>query len=258
MPLTRRGAGLIEAVVAAGLTALLVVSALAGLAGLQRTVGRFSGRVMSDQALRGTAQLLRSELRDLAPAAGELRAIGPGSITYRAVRGAGQACGLAPGRLLVLAGSWAPLRQPAAGRDSLVLLAQPVDTEVVVAASGSAVSGICPDGVVSVSLPYAVSTPDPLTAALFPAPVLLAEVMEIRAYQSGGEWWVGVRSVSAGETIQPAHGPIAPGGLRINAFDAAGAPTLVPALVSHLLFTVLSAGGDSLEVRLDFTRGAWK
>lgn len=108
------------------------------------------------------------------------------------------------------------------------------------------------------SLPYIISAPDPLAAALFPAPVLLSEVMEIRAYQSGSEWWVGVRSVSAGETIQPAHGPIAANGLRVAGYDSAGTPTLVPALVSHLLFTVLSAGGDSLEVRLDFSRGAWR
>jgi hypothetical protein len=42
--MTRRGTGLVEAVVAALLTALVVVSALGSLARLQRSVGGFVGR----------------------------------------------------------------------------------------------------------------------------------------------------------------------------------------------------------------------
>jgi hypothetical protein len=158
----------------------------------------------------------------------------------------------------IAATTWSPLRQPAAGRDSLVLLAQPGDTEVVVASAGPVIAGTCPDGVVSVALPYAMSAPDPMASAAFPSPLLVAEVMEIRAYESGGEWWVGVRSVSAGETIQPAQGPIAPDGLRITAFDSAGVPTLTPARVTHLAFLLKSASGDSLELRLDYSKGVWR
>lgn len=258
MPLTRRGTGLVEAVVAALLTALLVVAALGSLARLQRALARFTGRTVSDQALRGAVQLLRSELRDLAPAAGELLTVGASSLTYRAVRGTGRACGTGGGKVLVSAATWSPLRQPAPGRDSLVLLAQPGDTEVVVAAAGPSVLGNCPDGVASVALPYVTSTPDPAAFASFPSPVLVSEVMEIRAYQSGGEWWIGVRSISAGETVQPAHGPIAPDGFRIAAFDSGGVPTMVPARVSHLAFMVKSPSGDSLELRLDFSKGVWR
>lgn len=258
MPLSRRGSGLVEAVVAALLTALLVVSALSSLAGLQRAVGRFTGRALGEQALRGTAQLLRSELRDLAPGAGDLLSIGAGSVTYRAVRGSGRACGSDPGRLLVVANSWSSLRQPAAGRDSLILLAQPADTQLVVAAAGSASAAVCPDGVASVALPYTSGGPDPVPGASFPVPVLLSEVMEIRGYESGGQWWVGVRSISAGETIQPAYGPIAPNGLLVKALDSTGTATIDPRLVSHLLFTVLGSQGDSLDMRLDFSRGVWR
>jgi hypothetical protein len=258
MPLNRRGVSLVEAVVAAVLTAVLVVSALAGLALLQRAVSRFTGRALSDQSLRGTAQLLRSELRDLSPAAGELLSFGAGSIIYRAVRGSGRACGSSSGRILVSADSWSPLRQPVAGRDSLVLLGQPRDTELVVAAAGPVSAAVCPDGVASVALPYAVQVPDPVPGAAFQAPVLLSEVMEIRGYESGGQWWVGVRSLSAGETIQPAYGPIAPGGFSVIGLDSAGASTLVPSRVSHLVFTVLGPGGDSLDVRFDYSRGVWR
>ena len=145
---------------------------------------------------------------------------------------------------------------PSGGRDSLVLLGQPADTEMVVAALGSATAGFCPDGVTSVSLPYGVQPPDPASVARFPSPVLLSEVMEIRGYQSGGEWWVGVRSVSAGEVIQPAHGPIAVNGLRVVGFDSTGAVTAIPARVSHLLLVLRVLSGDSTEVHLDLSRGA--
>jgi hypothetical protein len=243
--------------VAALLTAVLVIAALGSLAGLQRSALRFAGRSVSNQSVRGTVQLLRSELRDLAPTAGELVAFGSGFISYRAVRGTGLACAEGGGRVQIVAASWSPLRQPSAGRDSLVLLAQSADTELVVASAGSAVAGSCPSGVASVALPYVPGMPN-LAGASYPAPLLVTEVMEIRAYESGGEWWVGVRSVSAGETIQPAFGPIAVDGLRITALDSAGVPTVSPSQVSILSFMVKSAAGDSLELFLDYSRGVWR
>jgi hypothetical protein len=256
--MNRRGTGLVEAIMAAGLTALLVIAALGALSSLQRSTGRFAARALSDQVLRGATHLLRSELGDLAPSAGEIGALGPGSITYRAVRGTGIACGASGGRIHVAASSWAPLRQPAAGRDSLVLLGQPPETEVVVAASGPATAGVCPDGVASMSLPYVVSMPDPASMARYPTPILVSEVMEIRGYESGGEWWIGMRSVSAGEVIQPAHGPIAVNGLAFAALDSAGSPTLLPGLVRHLAVSLRLPSGDSTAVQLDYSSRAWR
>jgi hypothetical protein len=126
----------------------------------------------------------------------------------------------------------------------------------VVAALGPATAAICPDSVASVSLSYAVQVPDPASLARYPSPILLSEVMEIRGYESGGEWWIGVRSVSAGEVVQPAHGPIMANGLRIVGLDSAGAVTAIPARVSHLLLVLKVPSGDSTEVHLDLSRGA--
>lgn len=257
MSLNPRGYGLIEAVVAAGLAALLATSALAGLSRLQRDVGRYAGRAAAGQTLRGAAQLLRFELRDLAPAAGEILAFSPGSIIYRATRGSGEACGFAPGAILVDVTTWSSLRQPAAGRDTLVLLAQPGDVEIVVAASGSGVTATCPNGAPAQTLPYDVPVPDPIAGASFPAPLLLTEAMEIRGYASAGEWWIGARSVSAGETIQPAFGPIAPSGLQVVALDSVGSPTTMPGQVRHLVLSITAPSGDSLQLRLDLSRGTW-
>src|SRR5262245_7526406 len=258
LPMNRRGTGLLEAVIASALTALLMVAALGALSSLQRSTGRFASRALSDQVIRGATQLIRSELRDISPAAGEILAFTPSSITYRAVRGTGISCVANGGRIQVISGTWAPLRQPAAGRDSLVILGQPPDTEVVVSSLGATATGFCPDGVVSMSLPYAVGASDPAAAARYPSPVLVTEVMELRGYESGGEWWIGARSVSAGEVIQPALGPIAGNGLRIVAFDSARTPTNTPRLVSHLLFVIRVPSGDSAEVHLDLSKGAWR
>ena len=256
--MNRRGTGLVEALVAATLTALLVVAALGALSAMQRSTGRFASRALSEQVIRGVTQLLRSELGDVAPSAGDIVSLTPSSITYRSVRATGLACGSSGGRVQVFASSWVSLRQPAADRDSLVLLGQPVDTEKVVASLGPAVMGVCPDGVASMSLPYLVGAPDVMAAGRYPSPLLVSEVMEVRGYESGGEWWVGVRSVSSGEVIQPAHGPIVANGLRIVAFDSTGTTTSVPSLVSHLHFMVKVPTGDSADFHLDLTRGTWR
>jgi hypothetical protein len=57
------------------------------------------------------------------------------------------------------------------------------------------------------------------------APVRTFEVMQLRLYRVAPSWWLGARSVSGGETIQPVLGPLEPGGLRLAYFDSAGVPT---------------------------------
>jgi hypothetical protein len=57
-------------------------------------------------------------------------------------------------------------------------------------------------------------------------PVRIAEVMELRLYESEGQSWLGARSVSSGEAIQPLVGPLTDGsGFRLDYLDATGTPT---------------------------------
>jgi len=70
-------------------------------------------------------------------------------------------------------------------------------------------------------------------------PVRAFEVMQLRLYTSGGQYWVGSRSVSAGEAqVQPALGPLASDGLRLVFARADGATTANPAEVAFIRFTL--------------------
>ena len=77
-----------------------------------------------------------------------------------------------------------------------------------------------------------------------PVPVRFFEVMEVRLYQSGGRWWVGARSVSNGEVIQPVIGPLAPGGLEFQFVDQAGGTVSNPATVSLIKARLTTATDD--------------
>ena len=47
----------------------------------------------------------------------------------------------------------------------------------------------------------------------------------LKLYQSTGQWWLGLRSVSTGEAIQPLAGPLTEDGLRFEFLDLLGQPT---------------------------------
>jgi hypothetical protein len=65
--------------------------------------------------------------------------------------------------------------------------------------------------------------------------------MQAKLYRSQGAWWLGARSESAGEVIQPVAGPLAPAGLRLVYRDSLGLPT--------------SAAGGVREIELRLAAG---
>ena len=76
------------------------------------------------------------------------------------------------------------------------------------------------------------------------SPVRLAEVMQMRYYQSGGRSWFGMRSVSAGEAITPVAGPLADStaavrGLTLLYRDATDTPTSDPSAVRAIEIALL-------------------
>jgi hypothetical protein len=76
-------------------------------------------------------------------------------------------------------------------------------------------------------------------------PVRIYEIMELRAYQSGGQWWLGARSVSSGEAIQPLAGPLAGrDGFRLEYLNQFGAATNDPTAVSGIRIVVRGSGED--------------
>lgn len=255
MSLNLRGTALAELLVAAVLTAAVMTAALDALSFLQRSVTRQASRTTSAQTLRAAAQLFSSELRDLSPPAGDLMAISPNSIVYRAVRGTGIGCATSLDGLHLLAGSFRALRLPGPGRDSILMVRPGIAAPVSAAVTGDSRPGVCPDGRPALVVPYA-AVPDPLSGVTWPALVWLTEVMEIRAYQSGSEWWLGLRSLGAGEVIQPALGPLASNGLVVTALDSSGASTGSLADVRRLEILLRLASADALQTTVPFA-GGW-
>jgi hypothetical protein len=77
------------------------------------------------------------------------------------------------------------------------------------------------------------------------APVRIVELMELRFYQSAGQWWLGLRSLATGETIQPAFGPFTVAGVSFRYYDRLGAETLSPTAVASL--AVMLRGVTTVE-----------
>lgn len=234
MRLTVRGVTLAEALVATTLSAALVVTALGALAALQRGVEQHAERVALATTLGSSGQLIRAELANLSPVEGDVLAPSPDGLTYRAIRGSGMLCGTTTDGGIVRTSSFRSLRLPAAGRDSLLWLAAGSGDTMhwrAAALTGPPRTASCADGESGLALPAG----GPMDAGgLANAPLRFLEVMELRAYRSGSETWLGLRSVSAGEAIQPATGPFDAGGVAFRYLDSAGAAARTPAEIVRI------------------------
>jgi type II secretory pathway pseudopilin PulG len=214
-----RGWALAEAVVAMVLTAVVAAAALGGLVGLQRRAAGEAERVAMASSFRTAAQVLQVELGNLDPGEGDLVAASPDRMTYRAVRGTGIGCGAAVDGIVVRTDTWRSLRLPVPGRDSLLLLGAGATWRTLPLA-GPIRSAICPDGSPGLVFPTMALLPGDSTTV-----VRTFEVMELRHYLSGADAWLGLRSVSAGELIQPVSGPFRSSSVPFSYVDASGAVT---------------------------------
>jgi hypothetical protein len=96
-----------------------------------------------------------------------------------------------------------------------------VGLKIVGVASGASCPGALGPGI-SLTVPAS-----PVVSGLeVGTPVRITEVMELRLYESEGLSWLGARSVSSGEAIQPLVGPLtSESGFRLEYLDTAGRPT---------------------------------
>ncbi|MGE0354483.1 MAG: hypothetical protein AB7Q69_14790 [Gemmatimonadales bacterium] len=270
--IARGGFGLPEFVVALALTAVLA-AVLVQLLVRQAWVARAQQEsALRQEAVRAGGFFLPAELRDLGgpEPGGDLLAGGPDSIVYRATRGLGTACGLGPTGLLLEDSTLSGYRSPQPGRDSLLLF---VDGNPALISDDRWVAlpilGTAPASCGGASALFVATALDtsqvPLSAVPLPAPVRVFEIMEIRSYLSSGDWWLGARSVSAGEAVQPVLGPLETGGLTLRYLDSVGAVTPAPQatrvtvrLLIRSLLPVRWGGGvgnfrnqvDSMEIQI--------
>jgi prepilin-type N-terminal cleavage/methylation domain-containing protein len=256
----RQGFTLVELMLATAV--MLIVGA--GVQQMLQTTWRLS-RAQAEQitlqtSVRGAVLAVTNELRELSTRAGgagaenDILSIAPGEVTYRAMRGTGFVCEPAPpGQLRISRNHFTGHRIPQAGRDSVLVLhaadLQSVPTWVPSAILGVSTAGACP-GTGNPGITMAVPVNDSITGAAVGTPVRVYEIMQLRLYQSGGESWLGMRSVSAGEAIQPLFGPLsADNGFRLEYLDSAGDPTSSSDAVQSIRVAVRgeSKGGSAAD-----------
>ncbi len=261
-----RGFTLVETIVALTLALTVVALSLKLLLGQQRLARLEATRVETQLTLHAGLNYLVREFRPLAGGPDLLDA-GSDAVTFRATRGFGLVCDLSGSLLLVADSDRYGTRLPVGGRDSLLLFragdstTRGDDRWVPMAITGVASRTGCggrPTLALSVSADS--GELDPM-AIRFPAPIRVYEIVQIRAYLSDGLTWLGARSVSAGESIQPVFGPLAVGGLRLNYFDPAGLLTLNRDRVRSIGITLIAqpSGGlakDSLSTRVLIRNGS--
>jgi len=223
---SKAGFTLIESMVALLLTVLVLALVYRLLVAQQRTASVQAQRVFLQANLRSAAAFLSTDLRDVSTDSAnlDLLAFAPESVTYRANRGSGIACRISPTSVELLGETHGAFRRPQPGRDSLLVFvgAGPgrgwITGPVIGVASSSC------GGSSSLRISTLLDSVALAAASIGPLfPVRLFEIMQIRLYQSQGSHWLGARSVSAGEVIQPVLGPLDSNGLAITFRDSIGA-----------------------------------
>jgi prepilin-type N-terminal cleavage/methylation domain-containing protein len=223
---SRSGFTLVEGMVALVLTALVLTLAYRVLVGQQRTVTLQAQRVSLQTNLRSAAAFISTELREVSTDSGnpDLLTFAPESVTYRAMRGSGIGWGLSPMSVDLLGPLHGSFRRPQAGRDSLlVFVGAGPGREWITGPVIGVASSSC-GGSSSLRISTLLDSVALAAASIGPLfPVRLFEITQIKLYQSQRSYWLGARSVSAGEVIQPVLGPLDSNGLAITFRDSVGA-----------------------------------
>ena len=248
----RGGFTLVEMVVALGLFAVISAATLRMLLANQQMYNDQVQRMQVNATLREAAAILPAELRELDPAdpmGGDLIAMTPFAVTYRALRNLYVVC-----------------RTPSRGQSSVTLYSdyvgdRPLDYQVdslLLFAEGDpntaaddrwlhadltwVAGGECPGGTPGITAGLRGLSPAALESVSAGAPARSGPVMELLRYRDrNGIWWVGMRRLrkSGRRTqVQPLLGPLAPGGLEFSYFDVNGLVTNTPTEVASIGLTV--------------------
>jgi prepilin-type N-terminal cleavage/methylation domain-containing protein len=224
-------------------------------------------QVSLQSAVRTGSLVVASELKEMginSTGGTDIVAMSANGITYRAMRATGLACQVSATEVRIRQTPFFSTRTIAANQDSLLLYVEgdpniaTDDTWLPLRITG--VSASTCGAAAATALATSINTATtPLTRIVLDAPVRTFEVMELGILNSGGQNWLGARSVSAGQALQPALGPITATGLQFDYYDAAGAVTANRAAVRSIQITirgqtdrtVRAAGQSPLQVALD-------
>ena len=235
----RRGLTLAEIMVGLVVTLVVTGAVYRLLLTAQRLTRNQAERVALQSSVRAGSLIVFNELADLSTLAGgtpeqnDVVAMGASAISYRAMRGIGFVCDSpGPGVVRLARSSFSGHRDPQAGRDEAYVFVAgdsatvTKDAWVPLRILSVTSSSPCPGaGGSSITLTLSGSpAPESLEAG---TPVRITELMEMKLYRADGRSWLGARSVSAGEAIQPLLGPLSdPGGFELEYLNAVGSTTL--------------------------------
>jgi prepilin-type N-terminal cleavage/methylation domain-containing protein len=233
---TRRGFTLIEIMISLVIMMMVLGAVYKLILSSQRLARGQAERVTLQSNVRVGSLAVLNDLRELNTATGglasdnDILAIAANSITYRGMRGGGFICQAPTAtEVRISRSSFSGYRDPDATRDGLyVFIDGDPDTEtddawLPVAITAVSTAAACPGG-------NGITLTTANTAALVGlptrTPVRFFEVMELKLHQADGQSWLGARSVSAGEAVQPVLGPLAnDSGFVLTYLDGAGAVT---------------------------------
>lgn len=262
-----RGFTLIELMV--GLVIMLIVTgAIYTLLNTTQRVSRAQAERTDLQSnVRAAAIVIPNELREINTVEGavipgpqvDILAKSATSITYRAMRGMGYVCQTpASDEIRVRASTWTGLRNPVALRDSAYVFREGDDPDQGADDTWQPVRISAVDlGSTCGAIPAYRFTINPtvaaLTVPLIPVgtPVRLYEVMELSLYASGGQSWLGARSVSASElSPQPVLGPLVDGsGLAFEYLDKNGNTTATSSDIKSVRLTIRGISDNAITTR---------
>jgi prepilin-type N-terminal cleavage/methylation domain-containing protein len=247
----RRGFTLIEIMISLTLM-LMVMGAVYKLILSSQRLSRAQAERMSLQSnVRIGSLVVLSDLRELntvtggAAAENDILAIAPSSITYRGMRGTGWICQAPTAtQVRISRSSFSGYRDPEPTRDSLyVFLDGNPDTEtddawLPVAITAVSTATACP-GIIGAGITLTTPNTASLVGLTTGTPVHFYEVMELKLHQADGRSWLGARSVSAGEAVQPVLGPLTDdNGFLLTYLDAAGVVTADRTAIKSILVTL--------------------
>ncbi|HEX6869783.1 MAG TPA: type II secretion system protein [Micromonosporaceae bacterium] len=259
---TQRGFTLIELLISIVVLSIVTASLFKLVTTSQQVSRAQSERTTLQSNIRSAAIVIPTELREINAGGSNdiLSALtNPATtIQYRAMRGASLVCATPPNtnnELTIYASKplWTGLRKPVGTRDAAFVF-RDINTDlstddVWLNAQITGVTDVtCTDGSAGYRLTISPAVADLSTVGVG-APVRTYEVMEMGLYLTGGEYWLGARSVSNGEaTMQPIVGPLTSDGLAFTFLDGAGAQTTNASLVKSIQVTLKGLTDQAIVV----------
>ncbi len=260
----RRGFTLIEIMMALTIMLLIMGAVYKLMISTQRVSRGQAERVSLQSNVRIGSLVVLNDLRELStvttglPFQNDILTIAASDITYRGMRGIGFVCQTpTTTQIRISRSGFSGYRDPQAVRDGLYVFSEGDwkregdDRWLPVGITAVSTATACPG---AIGAGITLTTPNTAWLVDLPVgtPIRFYEVMQVRLHSNGGKSWLGARSVSANEVIQPVLGPLADGnGFLLRYFDANGNETTVRAAIKSIQVTLRGISDEAINAGAD-------